>query len=422
MKWHPLTRPVGPVAQRSEMWIRSLSLTQFRNYARLEWRLEPQVMMVYGGNAQGKTNLLEAIAYAAMGHSFRASSDRELIHWAAWRDPMPFARVIAEFVRRDGPVRLEVVLVAEGGTSSRSVLAPESVSIRKQVRINGVPHRLLDLFGQAAVVLFTPQDVEVVGGPPAERRRLLDLLIAQTSSAFARTLAAYQRALSQRNALLRRLQEEGGDPAQLDLWDESVARYGAPLMEQRARALQAIARYAEDIHKALSGGEPLLLRYVPGLDPFQAEGQMALGVITWGKALHEAELREAFRRALLRERALDIRRGTTRIGPHRDDLRFVVDGVDLGLYGSRGQQRTAILAFKLAAARWLASIFHESPVLLLDEVMAELDEERRRYLIQALEDMEQAIMTTTDPMLFEPEFRERVRRFRVHAGFLREEQ
>lgn len=147
---------------------------------------------------------------------------------------------------------------------------------------------------------------------------------------------------------------------------------------------------------------------------------MALGGMTWGETLPEDELREAFRRALLRERALDIRRGTTRIGPHRDDLRFVVDGVDLGLYGSRGQQRTAILAFKLAAARWLASIFQESPVLLLDEVMAELDGERRRYLLRALEDVEQAILTTADPMLFEPEFRERVRRFVVQAGFLRE--
>ncbi len=401
------------------MWLRSLSLTQFRNYARLEWRLEPQVIMVYGGNAQGKTNLLEAIACAAMGHSSRTGNDRELIHWTAWQDPMPFARVSAEFVRKDGPVRLELTWVAERGAST---LSSEVPSIRKQVRINGVPRRMLDLFGQAAVVLFTPQDVEVVSGPPAERRRLLDLLIAQTSPAFARTLAAYQRALSQRNALLRRLQEEGGDPAQLDLWDESVARYGALLMEQRARALQAIAWHAEDIHKALSGGEPLRVRYMPGFDPFQASGQMALGMIPWGETSRERDLAEAFRKVLLRERALDIRRGTTRIGPHRDDLRFIVDGVDLGLYGSRGQQRTAILAFKLAAARWLASIFHESPVLLLDEVLAELDEERRRYLLRALEDVEQAILTTTDPMLFEPGFRERVRRFMVQSGFLREER
>ncbi len=403
------------------MWLRSLSLIQFRNYARLEWRLEPRVIMVYGGNAQGKTNLLEAIACAAMGHSFRTGNDRELIHWAAWQDPMPFARVSAEFVRQDGPVRLELTWVAEQGAHARS-LPPEAPSIRKQVRINGIPHRMLDLFGQAAVVLFTPQDVEVVGGPPAERRRLLDLLIAQTSPAFARTLAAYQRALSQRNALLRRLQEEGGDPAQLDLWDESVARYGAPLIEQRARALQAIARYAEDIHKTLSGGEPLRVHYVPGFDPFPASGQMVLGMIPWEETSREQDLAEAFRKVLLRERALDIRRGTTRIGPHRDDLRFIVDGVDLGLYGSRGQQRTAILAFKLAAARWLASIFHESPVLLLDEVMAELDEERRRYLLRALEDVEQAILTTTDPLLFEPGFRERVRRFMVQSGFLREER
>ncbi len=401
------------------MWLRSLSLTQFRNYARLEWRLEPRVIMVYGGNAQGKSNLLEAIACAATGHSFRTSNDRELIHWAAWRDPMPFARLIAEFVRKDGPVRLEIVLVADKEMSARS---PETASVRKQVRINGVPQRVLDLFGQAAVVLFTPQDVEVVGGPPSERRRLLDLLIAQTSPAFARTLAAYQRALSQRNALLRRLQEEGGDPAQLDLWDESVARYGAPLIEGRVRALQAIARYAEDIHKALSGGEPLMLQYVPSFDPFQAGGQMALGMMAWGEALQEASLREAFQRVLRRERALDIQRGTTRIGPHRDDLRFITDGVDLGLYGSRGQQRTAILAFKLAAARWLTSIFQESPVLLLDEVMAELDEDRRRYLLRALEDVEQAILTTADPLLFEPEFRGRVRRFLVRAGFLYEDE
>ncbi len=395
------------------MWLRSLSLTQFRNYARLEWRLEPRVIMVYGGNAQGKTNLLEAIAYAATGHSFRTGSDRELIHWAAWGDPMPFARVIAEFVRQDGPVRLEIALVAEGAT--------ETAPLRKQVRINGVPHRALDLFGQAAVVVFTPQDVEVVGGPPAERRRLMDLLIAQTSPAFARTLAAYQRALAQRNALLRRLQEEGGDPSQLDLWDESVARYGAPLMGQRARALHAIAGYVEQIHRTLSGGEPLMLRYIPGLDPARVEGQMALDAFLWGQEWAEAELAEIFRKALRRERAADIRRGSTRVGPHRDDLRFIVDGVDLGLYGSRGQQRTAILAFKLAAARWLASVFRESPLLLLDEVMAELDEERRRYLLQALGDAEQAILTTTDPMLFAPDFRERVRRFHVQAGFLQED-
>ncbi len=152
------------------MWLRSLSLIQFRNYARLEWRLEPRVIMVYGGNAQGKTNLLEAIACAAMGHSFRTGNDRELIHWAAWQDPMPFARVSAEFVRQDGPVRLELTWVAEQGAHARS-LPPEAPSIRKQVRINGIPHRMLDLFGQAAVVLFTPQDVEVVSAPPAERRR-----------------------------------------------------------------------------------------------------------------------------------------------------------------------------------------------------------------------------------------------------------
>lgn len=402
------------------MWLRSLSLTQFRNYARLEWRLEPRVLMVCGGNAQGKTNLLEAIAYAAMGHSFRTGSDRELIHWVAWCDPMPFARVVAEFVRKDGPVRLEVTLVAESRALARPNASPETVSIRKQVRINGVPHRVLDLFGQAAVVVFTPQDVEVVSGPPAERRRMLDLLIAQTSPAFARTLAAYQRALAQRNALLRRLQEEGGDPAQLEIWDESVARYGAPLMAERARALQAIARHAEEIHEALSGGEPLTLRYVPGFDPFEAGGQMALGISAWGEAIQAAELVAAFQQTLRQERALDIRRGVTRIGPHRDDLRFMIEGVDLGLYGSRGQQRTAILAFKLAAARWLASFFGESPVLLLDEVLAELDEDRRRYLLRAMEDVEQAILTTTDPALFEPEFRGRVRCFLVQRGFLRE--
>jgi len=397
------------------MWLRSLSLTQFRNYARLEWWIEPGITMVCGGNAQGKTNLLEAIAYAATGHSFRAHSDRELIHWTAWKDPMPFARLIAEFIRRDGPVRLELTLVAERNAS------PESFSIRKQVRINGIPHRLLDLFGQAAVVLFTPQDVEVVGGPPAERRRLLDLLIAQTSPAFARTLAAYQRALAQRNALLRRLQEGNGHPAQLDLWDESVARYGASLMDQRVRALRAIARHAEDLHKALSGGDPLTLRYIPSLDPLRASGGMALGIWAWEEGPPEAELQAIFRQALLQGRASDIRQGTTRIGPHRDDLRFIVDGVDLGLYGSRGQQRTAILAFKLAAARWLAAIFRESPVLLLDEVMGELDADRRRHLLRTLEETEQTILTTTDPTRFEPEFRTRVRRFVVEAGLLRED-
>lgn len=394
------------------MWLRWLSLTQFRNYARLEWRLEPQVVLVMGGNAQGKTNLLEAIACAATGYSFRTANERELIHWAAWQDPMPFARIIAEFVRRDGPVRLELTLIAERA-------GPE-VSLRKQARINGVPHRVLDLFGQAAVVLFAPQDVEVVGGMPAERRRMLDLLIAQTSPAFARSLAAYQRALAQRNALLRRLQEEGDDPAQLDLWDEAVARYGAVLMRERARVVQAMAPHAEEIHRALSGGEPLTLRYEPSLDPLRWRGQMGLGAAAWGPHMPEETLREIFREALRQERTLDIRRGATRLGPHRDDLRFVVEGIDLGRYGSRGQQRTAILAFKLAAARWLRSAFGESPLLLLDEVLAELDEDRRRFLLGALEDVEQVILTTTDPMRFDPGLRAQARGFRVRQGWLEE--
>jgi len=358
------------------MRLTHLTLHNFRNYVRLDLDLPPGVSLLQGDNAQGKTNLLEAVYYLATSRSPHAGSDRELVNWlAAEQEPLPYARLVGKVTRAAGESAIEITLTQQANNGAR---------YRKQIRLNGVARRAMDLLGQLNVVLFLPEDISLVSGSPSGRRRYLDAALCQIDPVYCRTLSRYNQIVTQRNALLRDLRERGGDSGQLAFWDERLVEKGAYLVSRRWNALLSLDGLAHDLHGQLTGQtEQLRLRYAPSVEmegPADADS-----------------VREAFMGQLQELRRREIAAGMTLVGPHRDELRFLINEVDCGIYGSRGQQRTAALSLKLAEVGLMRRETGEQPVLLLDDVLSELDEHRRRFLVHTLENgVEQAIITTTD--------------------------
>lgn len=395
------------------MRLTHISLTNFRNYVRLELRLPDRITVLQGANAQGKTNLLEAIHLLATARSPRAVAERELINWLAIESPLPYARLMAEVVDGDRTEQLELVLeLSRNGGANGPV-------IRKQVRINGVPRRALDLVGRLRMVLFLPEDVSLVAGAPSERRRYLDIALCQIDPAYCRALAEYNKVLSQRNALLRRLRDEGGDPGQLAFWDGQMALQGSIVCARRAAAITQLDRIAADRHRDLTGGaERLRLAYQPSLET----GALAAGRSAEGTGLapvgdwQRDRIAETFAAQLRASRPREINAGASLIGPHRDDMVFIMEGRDLRAYGSRGQQRTAALAVKLAEVAMMREATGEDPLLLLDDVMSELDALRRHALLDVLAQVGQAVITTTDWGDFSPALLAQARRMEVASG------
>jgi DNA replication and repair protein RecF len=384
-----------------------LSLSHFRNFSRLETDLPAGLTVVIGANAQGKSSLLEAIHYLSAGSSSQASSDRQLIHFAA---PDKVARLVGQVDRAEDSLRLEIRLAleasAEGGEPR----------LRREVLINGVKRRLAALYGQFQAVLFLPQDLRVVEGAPSERRRLLDEALSQGDPRYAGALTEYGKVLAQRNALLKSLQERRGDGRQMAFWDERLCGLAADLMRARAAAVLELQELAAPIHQQLSRGrEDLLLEYQPAYDPFGGE---APSPSAWRELTAEA-VQQGLAEALRLARAEELGRGMTLLGPHRDELGFRVNQVDLRVFGSRGQNRTAVLALKLAEVEWLRRRTGEDPVLLLDEVLAELDPERRQDLLARVRSAEQVVLTAADLGLFEREFLDGATLWRIEAGQLR---
>jgi DNA replication and repair protein RecF len=403
------------------MRLRHLSLTNFRLYARLTSDLPVGPLILVGANAQGKTSLLEAIFYLATGQSHHAVADRQLIHFLALQEPQPFARIVAEVEARDAIVRVEIRLILEPGNSSAGRIASGGDNrLRKEVLINGVKKKVGDLAGVVNAVLFLPQDMAVVEGAPSDRRRYLDTALCQVNADYNLALSEYAKILSQRNALLKQLQEAPGGEAQLDFWDEKLCEYGALLLTTRASALAGLEMLASAIHRDLTAGtDGLRLVYHPAFDPVAPpEGQLGLplDVPVHRTNIPVEEIRAGLKEKLRTARAEEIARGMTLYGPHRDEIRFLANGIDLGTYGSRGQARTAVLALKLAEMEWMRAVTGEWPILLLDEVLAELDVSRRRDLLLRLNRAEQCVLTTTDLGLFPAEFVERVAVWRVRAG------
>ena len=398
------------------MHLTHLSLTNFRNFTRLDVDMPRGSVLIVGENAQGKTSLLEAVYFLATFTSFHASSDRELINFLAAREDLAVARIVALFERQDGSHRLEVRIIQE-----LNGFSPSS-RVRKEALLDGVKLKISDAVGQFNASLFLPQMLSIIEGSPEERRRYLNLALAQVQPHYSEALFGYGRALTQRNALLKQLGEFGGDAEQLDFWDEQLASAGAQLIYARIHAVQDLGRLAARIHHELTrGGEILRLSYQPAYDPLpQPPGQYSLPIDApiSRAGLTEEQIQNGFFRELGIQRKGEILRGVTTIGPHRDELRFLESGVDLGTYGSRGQVRTAMLALKLAEAAWMKERTGQLPVILLDEVLAELDTNRRADLLQRLTASEQALLTTTDLDLFSPEFVQGATLWRIKAGRL----
>ena len=395
------------------MRVRHISLTNFRLYARLDSKLPSGPLILVGANAQGKTSLLEALFYLATAQSHHATTDRQLVNFLALGEPQPFSRIVAEVESQNEVQRIEVRLVIDPTASADGRL-------RKEVLLNGVKKRVADLAGRVNVVLFLPQDLAIVEGAPSDRRRYLDLALSQVDAAYSYALGEYAKVLSQRNALLKQLQERGGSTGQLEFWDERLGEHAGIVMAARIAALAELEAIASPIHRDLTAGsDSLRLAYHPAFDPAAApEGQLGLPlqVPVHHIGLAADEIAERLKQRLKATRAEEIARGMTLSGPHRDEFRFIANGMDVGTYGSRGQARTAVLALKLAEVEWMRRRSGEWPILLLDEVLAELDGNRRRDLLNRLNGAEQCVLTTTDLNLFPPDFVARATVWRIQSG------
>jgi len=398
------------------MYLKHISLTNFRNFARLDLDVPRRVVVLVGSNAQGKTSLLEAIYFMAAFTSFQTHADRQLVNFIAAREArkqVSVGRLVADFQRGNSDHRLEARLIMEP-------TGINGVRLRKEVLLDGVKKSLGDVIGQFNAVVFVPQMSQILEGGPEERRRYLNLALAQAIPAYVRTLSDYNQALSQRNALLKALSEKGGSSEQLGVWDEAVARLGAQIILWRIQAVQEIERLAARVHYELTRSKEVLrLSYEPAFDPLpQPDGQLNLKIDTPvdRSGLKLEEIRLGFLERLAQLRREEIVRGMTTIGPHRDELRFLANSIDLGNYGSRGQIRTTLLALKMAEVDWMKERTGEWPVILLDEVMAELDLERRADLLDYLGESKQVLFTTTDLNLFTAEFAEKAVIWNVHDG------
>jgi len=396
------------------MYLTHLSLTDFRAITRLDEDIPRRVVLLTGDNAQGKTSLLEAVYFLATFTSFLTHSDRQLINFDACKEPLAVARLVADYHRVDKDHHLEVRLVKSTGENN------SGERFHKEILLDGIKRTANDVIGHFNAVIFLPQMMNIIEGGPEERRHYINLALSQAQPGYAQALSEYHQALTQRNALLKQLAERGGDSDQLIYWDDVVATRGAFIIQARIVAIQQLERQVRRLHQALTHSrEVLRLVYQPAYDPIQPPaGQISLpiDVAVDRSRVSQDEIQKGFSRRLVELRSAEIARGLTTIGPHRDELRFISNSIDLGEFGSRGQARTALLALKLAEVAWLKHRTGDWPVLLLDEILAELDHQRRTDLLGALAECEQGMLTTTDISLFDPAFIQNCVLWRVQEG------
>jgi DNA replication and repair protein RecF len=354
--------------------LQAISVRDLRSYATLEASFGPGPQLIVGPNAAGKTTLLEAIVLLAWGRSHRTSSDGELVRWGS------------ELARIEGLAGRETVEVAlvrpasVGGSGSSG--SGSGGGARKRIRVNGVPRRAAGLAGLLRTVVFAPEEMLLVVGSPGLRRAALDQLAIQRSAAYGRDLAAYTRTLQQRNSLLRAIREELAGRDELRFWDASFLDAGGAIVAERLRLLGDIAGPLARAHAEIAPDEA-------------GAARLTVDYATNAPALPGESPRDALARRLAETAAKEVWNGSTLVGPHRDDLVFGLDGRDMSGFASRGQQRTAILAFKLAELDLLTEQDARPPLLLLDDVFSELDPERRAHLVRRISELPQAFVTTT---------------------------
>ena len=340
------------------MYIKELRLKNFRNYRDLAIGFDRRVNLITGQNAQGKTNLIEALYMSSMGRSFRTSRDSEMILFG---EDSAYIKVLAE--KELISTKVEIML----SRYSKKAVRKDGSAVRKTS----------DLLDNIIIVIFSPDDLKIVKDEPEKRRRFIDRELSQIKPAYFDAFVKYRRALLERNTYLK---SQDVKESMLEIWDEGLIKYGALLMKYRRDFISEISGISGDIHEKITNGrEKLTLKYDPDVD----------------LAGDTATQEEFIERELVSSREKDMRTGSTSAGPQKDDFIFMIDGINVRNFGSQGQQRTSALSLKLAELELIRKETGENAVLLLDDVMSELDEERREYLIRALSE-NQIFITTTD--------------------------
>lgn len=356
------------------MKIKGLYLHNFRNYGLCSLQFPAMVNIFYGKNAQGKTNLLEAIFYAAFGMSHRTFQEDDL-----FGDGRREMAVKADFTSFDSDYEIKIKRYEQNGR------------IKKELLLDNVNIKVKEHYGTLNTVMFSPEDLQLIKGEPQLRRRFFDMQIAQTDKAYYELLVKYNRLLQQRNRLLKEIRDNNGDKGQLNLWNNELSASAARIIKKRLAALKELLVIASGIYASIAGGsETMLINYAL---------KTSNDFILQQSDKSENEWQEFYLKELHERQALDILRGNTSIGPHRDDLFFYVSGKMLKAFGSQGQQRSAALALKLAQLEYVKNNTGEYPVLLLDDVMSELDSERRTHLLKFIDGRVQTFITVNDKHL-----------------------
>ncbi len=368
------------------MYVKRLRLSQFRNYSELDIEPIEGVNILVGENAQGKSALVEAIYLLATSRSFRASNESEMVRHQPPEDRQP-ALVSAEIIRvKQNDVLIDVNVYE---------------SDKKNVRVNGVRKiRIVDMLGHLNVVLFSAVDLGIVSADPSIRRRYLNIELSQISPKYIIDSATYKKALEQRNRLLKELRERPhSDTGVLEAWDAQLVQFGAPVTEKRKFFIESLSPIANEIHGELTGGqESLEIRYQPSITDL-------------GNGFHQD-----FETAIQKVRMEERRRGVTLIGPQRDDMQFLINGLDARSFASQGQQRTVVLSLKLAEFRLMEEYVGEPPVILLDDVFSDLDNYRRGQLISRVFGRGQTFITCTELHAFGDKTLENAAIYRIRSG------
>ncbi|MGH3147311.1 MAG: DNA replication/repair protein RecF [Rubrobacter sp.] len=362
-------------------YLRALRLVNFRNYADDAVLLSPGLNVVVGDNAQGKTNLLEGVSFAVTGSSPRTPKEQEVVRWEA------------DFARTEARIALDDLA---SPADERKVAIGYAPGQKKRITVDGATESSLTNYAAggagARVVTFFPDDIRVVKGAPADRREFLDTLLSSLRPAYARAVGEYAKAVQQRNQLLRRIRDGFSSGRTLATWDRKVVELGKAVLEGREAAVPVLEEHFKDSLRALYGSEKAAVRYS-----------------------YSATL-EGYSEALREAHSADVERGTTSVGPHRDDFEVSLGGVNLTTFGSQGQQRLATLALKFAARDYVRGVVGDDPILLFDDVMSELDERRREYLAGYFLESTQAVITTTNLDYFGREILQRARIIRISGG------
>ncbi len=351
------------------MRLKTINIKNFRNYCSQTLELCSGVNIISGLNAQGKTNFIEAISIISTGRSHRTRKEAELIRWDE-----DIAEIKAEICEEESCENDDFTFLDYRFNRDK----------KKFISVNGVKkEKLSELLGHLYTVIFSPDHMSIVKGGPAERRRFMDVALSQLKPSYYHSLSSYSKVLDQRNMTLQKNRESINLSNLLDVWDKQLVKYGIKIIEEREIFIKLIKDSASIVCDEVSGkNDKLNVKYVSSIfENSQKHGTMGIG--------------EAFEKKLFENRNMDIKKGHTSVGPHRDDFSLLVNGREVRNFGSQGQQRTVLLALKIAELKIMKEEAGHSPVLLLDDVFSELDSERKEYLLRYLKGM-QSIITCTD--------------------------